>query len=279
MRTHTWRGAVDDLHQPDLSIAAASGDSQRRLSSREAANTLIGAIERAGEPWSFRECRDLQSGDLDRVEGRSWPVVLSDGEMLGIVIRDEAGPSEHDELVGVLLRTVGALASAERAAADARRRVAEAEHEARVDSLTGLLNRRAWDNALVAEGARMRRSGGSVAVIVVDIDCLKEANDTDGHLAGDLLIGRTAACLRHTVRDEDIVARLGGDEFGILAVESPTDLNGLVTRIESALREADVHASVGAAMSRAGEPITATVERADRNMYAEKRRRKAAKAG
>lgn len=269
-------GTADDGTEPvDLDGTAGQTPTEHpeRMSSREAAVTLIGALERAGEPWSFLASEALAGVELKGSEIRAWPITLSDGEMLGMAVR-RPGSSSHDELVNVLLRTLSGLLAAERAAVDALKRARAAEEEARVDSLTGLVNRRAWENALVAETARMRRSGSAAVVVVVDIDGLKETNDAEGHLEGDLLIRCAGEALRRVVRDEDVVARLGGDEFGVLAVEAAADPEALIERLEQSLLEADVQASLGAAVGRPGEPLSAAVEQADRNMYADKRRRK-----
>ena len=253
------------------------GSSAPEMTSREAVDTLIGAVQRAGAPWAFVPSGSLAGRDLTADGARVWPVCHADGEMLGMVVRDD-GASEHDELIFVLLRMVSALVVAEQSAAEALARAQAAEREARVDPLTGVLTRRAWSDALAAEEARMRRNGKAAVVVVIDIDRLKEANDTDGHLAGDLLIRRTAEALRQAVRDSDRVARLGGDEFGVLAVESEEVVPAsLVKRIEQSLCNLHVEASVGAAVAPPGTPLQDAVERADRAMYAEKRRRQRAR--
>jgi diguanylate cyclase (GGDEF)-like protein len=270
---------MDNVEQP------LSGSADRELSddgpgmtSRDAAETLIGAVDRAGPPWSFVPSDSLAGRDLQAGGGRTWPLVLSDGEMLGIVVRARGGSGQHDELIMVLLRTVTALVAAEQEAAAAQRRADLAEQAARVDPLTGLLNRRAWDDALEKESARMRRSGKAAVVVVVDIDSLKETNDTEGHLAGDLLIRRAAEGLRAAVRDVDVVARLGGDEFGVLAVESGTEVpDTLLKRIDEGLRAVDVQASVGASAARSGTSLHEALASADREMYAAKRQRKRAR--
>lgn len=241
----------------------------------EVVDTLQGAIERAGPPWSFVPAAALERLDLDPADHQSWPIWLPAGQLLGMVVREHGGSDRYDELIRVLLRTVQALAHAQEATAAAEQRAVEAERRARVDPLTGLLNRRAWSEALAAEAARMQRSGRPAAVVVVDIDGLKEANDTDGHLAGDLLIRRTAEALRRTVRDGDVVARLGGDEFAVLAVDSdPTTPERLLGRVRHAFREADVSASVGVAAAGPTEPLQRAFEEADRAMYRDKRRRR-----
>jgi diguanylate cyclase (GGDEF)-like protein len=81
--------------------------------------------------------------------------------------------------------------------------------EARRDALTGLANRLAWEEA-TAEVAT------PASVIVLDVDCLKLANDSRGHAFGDEVLRRVAAVVRGSVREQDLVARVGGDEMAIL---------------------------------------------------------------
>ncbi len=89
-------------------------------------------------------------------------------------------------------------------------------HLADHDALTGLANRRRFDEELVRHQQRCERHGPSGALLLLDLDNFKEVNDTLGHGAGDQLIISAAALLRSGVRSTDVVARLGGDEFAIL---------------------------------------------------------------
>lgn len=90
------------------------------------------------------------------------------------------------------------------------------------DSLTGLLNRRRFRNELDQYVSFTARYGGQGAVMVIDIDGLKEVNDKLGHQAGDRLIRRVADILRERVRATDIVARLSGDEYAVLMPQTDT---------------------------------------------------------
>jgi diguanylate cyclase (GGDEF)-like protein/PAS domain S-box-containing protein len=97
-----------------------------------------------------------------------------------------------------------------------RRYELQLQHMADHDSLTGLLNRRAYERRLEDHLQRGERYGHEGAVLVIDLDDFKEVNDTLGHSAGDELIVRVAGALAARVRESDTLARLGGDEFAIL---------------------------------------------------------------
>ncbi|MCB0877273.1 MAG: GGDEF domain-containing protein, partial [Solirubrobacterales bacterium] len=90
------------------------------------------------------------------------------------------------------------------------------EDMARTDQLTGLPNRRAFDERLAAELARRDRSGEPVALLILDLDHFKTLNDTAGHLSGDNALRVVAAVIASRIRAVDWPARIGGDEFAIV---------------------------------------------------------------
>lgn len=162
------------------------------------------------------------------------------------------------------------------------------EYEARLrhladhDPLTGLLNRRGFEQALDAHIARTSRYGAAGALMVVDLDGFKNINDTLGHHAGDELLATCAAALTERLRDTDIVGRLGGDEFAVLLpVEGRPEAEIVAAALVAAVRQraADfsrrgvgtVTASIGVAMVVA-ETVTGAglLVDADRAMYAAK---------
>jgi diguanylate cyclase (GGDEF)-like protein len=91
-----------------------------------------------------------------------------------------------------------------------------AEAVARSDTLTGLGNRRAFDEVLDQEVARSRRTGVPLSLIVADLDCFKDVNDRFGHLVGDELLRAVAGALEEAIRRSDRCFRWGGDEFAIV---------------------------------------------------------------
>lgn len=160
---------------------------------------------------------------------------------------------------------------------DARNQLALAhdrlKHLSLYDPLTGALNRRAYD-----EGAGLESLGGRFGtVLVLDMDNLKVVNDTAGHAAGDELLRRLVETLRRCVRPLDRVYRWGGDEFLLLFPAAPPD--EVARRVREALRAVpELEASLGVARFSGTEDLPAAIERADRAMYEEKARNRAARA-
>jgi diguanylate cyclase (GGDEF)-like protein len=93
---------------------------------------------------------------------------------------------------------------------------AQLQAAARTDPKTGLLNAAAWQREADTEIVRARRTGETLALLIVDIDHFKRVNDTYGHLVGDQVLAAIAAMLRGQVRDYDVVGRFGGEEFVVL---------------------------------------------------------------
>jgi len=249
-------------------------------SAGDAADELIRLVETLGVPgWSYTPASAGRPAlDLRTTQGLDpLPLVLPDGEAIGTV-RCPSQPTGDagDAALRVLLQTVVLLVAMERRGWAAVDRAALFERESRLDSLTGLPNRRFWEEALAQEQARCNRHGLRALVAVVDLDDLKDTNDHQGHLAGDVLLRLTGQALRRAVRDTDLVARLGGDEFAILAVEfEDGDPDQFVDRVHRSLAESSVAASVGVAVAAPGVALAMAFDRADQTMYAVKRTRKA----
>lgn len=178
-------------------------------------------------------------------------------------------------LLELLAQLLSSLLALELAAQAERRRAERAEAIALKDALTGLYNRRGWDQLLEREENRCRRYGHPAAVFVIDLGGLKEVNDSRGHDAGDHLIATAAAALQSAARDQDIIARIGGDEFALLAVEcDEKGRNALAARIGQAFSHAGIRASVGYATRNPSRGLQAAVAEADAAMYAQKQARK-----
>lgn len=91
------------------------------------------------------------------------------------------------------------------------------------DFLTGLANRRRFEQELSREAERVARYGAPGAVLVIDLDNFKEVNDAFGHMAGDDLLKGVAGAVKHRIRQTDLLARLGGDEFGVLLPQADAE--------------------------------------------------------
>jgi diguanylate cyclase (GGDEF)-like protein len=162
-----------------------------------------------------------------------------------------------------------------------QRRRAEAEivHLARHDVLTGLANRAEFNNRLDEASKRLKRNGGNLTVMMIDLDRFKAVNDTHGHLAGDQLLSEVARRLQSTVRETDVLARLGGDEFAVIQEVGADQREGAVAlalRIIEAIsapfglngHEAQVGTSIGIAMApENGVEPDELLKRADLALY------------
>jgi diguanylate cyclase len=155
-------------------------------------------------------------------------------------------------------------------------------HESLTDPLTGLKNRRAFDQELTQLFKSALDSQEPISLVILDIDHFKHINDTYGHLLGDSVLKKMAAWLSETVRGKDIVSRIGGEEFALLLPE--TDLRGAASVAENIrtniakriLKHGErtlgtVTVSAGAAQFKMSESIETFFDRADQALYQAKR--------
>lgn len=168
------------------------------------------------------------------------------------------------------------LADREEALTD-RELSADQRQSSALDPLTGAYLRGAGLIELEREMARARRTGEPLTVAFVDIDHLKSVNDSRGHSEGDRLIVRVAETLQMEHRAYDVTIRFGGDEF--LCVIQGLDMAGAHTRLEAVNAALAAGAkggsvSVGLAQMRPSDSIDRLVERADKAMYEDRRRRR-----
>ena len=158
----------------------------------------------------------------------------------------------------------------------------EAEARANIDALTGLPNRRYFDE-LISVVRPHRRSGDDVGILMIDIDRFKKLNDRYGHATGDAVLRAVAGVIYTTVRAEDTPARYGGEEFAvILRRASSTQAVEVAERVRAAVAaipgerlgiEHSVTVSVGVAVAgEADMAMPELIERADRALYLAKRR-------
>ena len=153
------------------------------------------------------------------------------------------------------------------------------------DPLTGLANHRQLINALEAEIRRSRRTAQPLAVVLLDLDGLKQINDRHGHLAGSLAIRRVAEALLGSCRATDTAARFGGDEFALVLPETGEAAawhvaRGVVDRLATDAEKPNLSISVGVAVYPGhGETVEALLNAADVALYETKERRKSRASG
>lgn len=163
-------------------------------------------------------------------------------------------------------------------------RMANAELERVVvrDTLTPLYNRRHFLNCVAERLSRLERQGVGAAILFVDVDDLKTINDRFGHPAGDYALTHMATLLAGAIRASDVAARIGGDEFALIldgvdeagAHEKVAQLARLIASSECRFGEAriPVSATFGASALRLGDGELCALTRADKAMYAGKKR-------
>ncbi len=149
--------------------------------------------------------------------------------------------------------------------------LARLEANARTDDLTGLRNRRAWEEQLPREMARARRQNEPLCVAMLDLDFFKNYNDERGHQAGDRLLKQSAAAWAGELRTSDTLARYGGEEFTVaLAGCNLANAKDIVERLRAAM-PADQTVSAGVACWNGRESAEELVGRADAALYEAKR--------
>lgn len=149
-----------------------------------------------------------------------------------------------------------------------------------VDELTGLQNRRAFTLFAEQELARARRHGRTPVLVFADLDGLKQINDEHGHAAGDRAIHMVASALRSIFRETDLVARWSGDEFVAMLVNGSNEsarviggrLDAAIAAQASPTQQYVVTASVGASPLNPALPLRDAMERADLELYSQKKR-------
>jgi diguanylate cyclase (GGDEF)-like protein len=173
-------------------------------------------------------------------------------------------PTVETLLAWVILAGAGFVAGWLAASRRARHRIERIEQfrqaalaEARRDPLTGLWNRRSFEEQLAHHAAVSRRYGTPLALVLIDVDDLKATNDRLGYAAGDDLLRHLASNLSRTIREADLAFRFGGDEFGVMLLQAgPEMAAGFVNRLRAQLAAEPA----GAALAGA-EPIGADAAR------------------
>jgi diguanylate cyclase (GGDEF)-like protein len=227
---------------------------------------------RGGDEVAFGSAGELE-------DAASVPIHIADRTWL-LVVKDPGGPSLGLPLaLAVLGVSLAALLASLIVGWNRTERMRELERQASEDALTGLSNRRRFEQDLAAAMARCRRDRTTGALLVLDLDGFKQINDSQGHPAGDRLIKEVAEALRQRTRASDSLARLGGDEFAVILPRcSREEARIAAESIAAEVRRhrqdgtAPVTASIGVATF--GEDprtsVATVVSEADAAMYAAK---------
>ncbi len=172
-------------------------------------------------------------------------------------------PDLDDRRAGI----VDLLADQAAAALRQARLVADLTSLAVTDPLTGLANRRRWDEVLSESLEVARRGSTPLTVAMADLDHFKRFNDSYGHPAGDELLRRVGSALRTVLRRNDLAVRWGGEEFAIVLPDCPrSEAERVLARVLHAVPEHQTF-SIGVATWDGREPADALMERADRALY------------
>ncbi len=255
--------AIGSFHVPSLTAAAAS------------------ALADGVQVQLVEDGRTIAGPQLAREESATAPLHIADRTWL-LVVRDPGDPGIGlPALIAVFGVALAALLAALVLVWSRSERMQDLEQQASHDPLTGLKNRRRFDEDLRTELARSRREQTTGAVLMLDLDNFKQVNDTLGHPVGDQTIADIAGVLHKRLRATDVVARLGGDEFAIVlprcdldeAEEVAEAVAGAV-RTQAPAGEAapPVTASIGVATFGPGtESYDTVLSAADSAMYEAKR--------
>lgn len=176
-----------------------------------------------------------------------------------------------------LMRLRNQLADQIQSLAKVESLTAEVYKLAALDQLTGLYNRRSGEQRLLQEMSRAQRHSRPLTLLLLDLDALKQVNDTHGHAAGDLVLKSFAERLQRAIRGSDLAVRLGGDEFMVLLPECRSEevrhvlarVEGLV--VEYAGEKISCQFSRGWTDYKNGESQQQLLKRADDALYENKR--------
>ena len=256
-----------------------------RASSAVGAEVSVPVLPFEGQPSgavrTYTGQMPIFSGDLEndrrvthkftepRMRSAYWVPVRRGESVLGVIA---VGWSQQMQEVPERVARMMELVAAEAAVAIERASLLDRlARMAQTDDLTGLPNRRTWDQEIVREVARAKRSGAPLTVAMVDLDHFKAFNDAHGHLAGDRLLKEAAGAWQDALRQTDLIARYGGEEFAIaLPACDDQEAVGLIDRLRS-VTPGNESCSAGIATWDGSEQPEDLLGRADRALYVAKR--------
>ena len=238
-------------------VQAVSANAPVRVGLVVTDDSAVGGSCREATPLTWEDARELSRVSIvygraePRREIRSLgvvPLMRSEGVVGAIVVEgDDAAPVR-----GEAVRALRLLAAIAAVSLETQWEYEEIEQRSRTDILTGLSNRRHFDEQLDRLLDECDRYGGPVSLVVADIDLFKNVNDTHGHGVGDAVLAHVAGLFRDGVRTVDIVARFGGEEIACLLPQ--TDLQGAREFAERMRRAIESRP-----MTKAGTTVAVTV--------------------
>jgi two-component system cell cycle response regulator len=258
--------------------ATATPGGTARIASASGIGPLPEQLLRAEAPTLLRSLDDDPVLDQLLPLGRNVAIVplVADGEALGVVLA-EWGRGPRAQIPAVTVETLAQSASQTAAALRNAALLSEIEHLATRDGLTGLANRRLFEESLQREVARSHRRKAPLALVVLDVDHFKDVNDTVGHQAGDAVLREVARAMVGNTKASDLPARYGGDEFVVLLPDcTGDDALAVAERLRAAVARdvtavpVTVSAGVGAMPGNAGD-AERLVAAADAALYSAKR--------
>jgi diguanylate cyclase (GGDEF)-like protein/PAS domain S-box-containing protein len=252
-----------------LAVTASIGTAVRGLEVEIDPREPVASAYLAGEPQFVADLGGRAApACVSGAASAAWVPVIREGRCVALLAVGWSAPrpslSERDL---ELLRLLGAEAAITLQRTDL---LARLQSTARTDPLTGLPNRRVWDEDLERELARAGRHGGSLCLAMLDLDRFKAFNDRFGHQAGDELLAATATAWRPELRTTDTLARYGGEELAVLLPHSHEEGARIVVERLLAVVPLGQTASAGIALWDGEETAAELLARADAALYAAK---------
>lgn len=171
---------------------------------------------------SQENLQQLSRQKFEIIDQKSWIVapLIQENRVYGVI---ELSAGESNVFIENDLKILTSFADTVTAAIQNAQLHAEVQHIANTDILTGLYNRRGFEELGQREVNRSIRTSAPLSLLLLDVDFLKRINDEYGHIAGDKVLQEVSDCCRSTFRQIDLVCRYGGDEFAILLPDTPID--------------------------------------------------------
>jgi diguanylate cyclase (GGDEF)-like protein len=253
------------------------GTLERVETARARARTAVQRVDHAVSRDQSAELRDLNADARDRAAEQRDVAAAS-------VDRERGRPRTPAESARDHAADIRALAAADRAAAMADRAAAARDREqareelgrAQLDPLTGAFGRALGMVALEREINRARHGNGSLVLVFVDVDELKQLNDSQGHAAGDALLREVVNAIQLHLRSYDPIVRVGGDEFVCALGEcTPDDARRRFRDIQATIERTQPAASISAGFAalQSEDTLEQLTERGDMALYEAKRNR------